>query len=119
MKIEITRAELLEILTAHFNRNVTECVISKLSNTFYKKIEQALIKELNMPFGKNLTQSAFTSQNKIPAIKALRVIVGGDRLGIGEAKWAVENWDAWRKYLTKNGKLPTFTGEYGSWTLAT
>jgi hypothetical protein len=44
--------------------------------------------------------------NKIAVIKAIREVVGGFSLGLGDAKWACENWPAFINFVERNGRLP-------------
>lgn len=44
--------------------------------------------------------------NKIPVIKSIREVVGCQALGLGDAKWAVENWPAFIDFVERNGRLP-------------
>jgi ribosomal protein L7/L12 len=102
MKITVTKSELLRILSAHFNQEITECTICK--STGPCKIEVLLAKELGLP---HITQSNISGANKIPAIKALRTVVA-DNLGLAEAKWAVENWEKWIGFVRSKDRVPKF-----------
>lgn len=101
MKITVTKLELLSILSSHFNREITECTISK--NTGPCKIELRFAKELKLS---EITQSSISGANKILAIKALRTVNPG--MGLAEAKWAVENWEKWIGFVRTKGRAPRF-----------
>ena len=106
MKLSVTKEELLQILSNHFGQSVSECTILKVPS-LHRNIIDSLMKDLKIPIvGAGVLN---VSNLKIPAIKSLRSITGA---GLGEAKWAIEHWDEWIGCVKKNGRLPTFRGDY-------
>jgi hypothetical protein len=55
-------------------------------------------------------------EQKIPAIKALREINKG--MSLFEAKYAIENWDKWIRFVAMEGRLPkiVLNNEFGNHT---
>lgn len=100
MKIQLTKLELLEIMSAHFRQKVTEVVISK-SNAAYDDLMLRMGREMEMD---GLTDRVVMEPtNKIRAIKALRTVTG---LGLFEAKVSVENWPKYVAVLKAEGRHP-------------
>lgn len=44
--------------------------------------------------------------NKIPVIRAIRELCGGQALGLADAKWASENWATFIAFVRQNNHLP-------------
>lgn len=112
MKIQISKTELLEIMSKHFNMAVSEVVISK-SPTLHLKIRENLGKALRHEV--TLTEKCLNNgPHKIPAIKALRELNPG--MGLADAKFAIENWDKWIGFIQEKGRIPTiaWSNGYGS-----
>ena len=100
MKINITKAELLTILTARFGVEVTEFSIAK--GTEWEKFVASWAKA-----NSSSVEAIRLSDQKIPAIKSLRTITN---YGLAEAKWAVENMPAFERAFKKYGRLPVLNG---------
>lgn len=111
MKIAVTKPELLQILSAHFNQDVTECTITKPIAILAKRIEAALCTKLGL---KRVTQTALSGSSKIPAIKIIREVIANNNNnnypGLAETKWAVENWERWIEFVRQNDRLPNYQG---------
>ena len=108
MKVTLTKLELLQILTAHFNITVTDLVISKNYTGIVNNFLGKMAKELGLA---TVPEHGFSPEQKIPAIKALRnVTKDGGMYGLAEAKWAVENWPRFIKEYTRLGHLPVLGG---------
>lgn|ERR1035437_814865 len=98
MKIQITKPQLLEILSRNFNTTVEDVTIvgSDMAN-----IIQAEISSFD-----------YNGSQKIPALKHLRQLtidhdwLAGDNMGLADAKWAVENFSAFMAFVQKNDRLP-------------
>ena len=100
MKIKVypTKAELLEVLSSHFGHTVIDVEI-ETKPTMAKIIRDAV------------TKFAYQAGEKIAAIKALRQLVSennwvSDVLGLGDAKWAIENFNEFITFVEKNERLP-------------
>ena len=110
MKVTLTRAELLKILTSHLGYEVTELTISKEpKKNEYNRIANALAAKLGWTQN-SITPGERFGAHKIPAIKALREIIPG--LGLAESKWIIEHWQDWSYYVVKHNRIPKvqFTG---------
>jgi len=102
MKLTLTKAELLPILTGHFKMPVTDITIETTPAvpTAAELITNA-IKGLR-----------YTSDQKIMAIKALRQVTADHTttfsyvLGLADAKWAMENFNRFITFVTGAGRLP-------------
>lgn len=125
MKITVTKAELLEILSKHFGVEIMECTIAKPS-TLAKDITDFLKDTVMKSVGTlrmatlPVNAQTWTGENKIPAIKALREWYHGkykDNLGLAEAKWAIENWDQWIGFVIKRGRAPKIINVFSNPTL--
>ena len=104
MKIKVTKAELLAIVSKTLGFEVTEVVIAKPANTVWTDFLTKLAKEMCLGYADAET---IKPEHKIPAIKALRTLTG---YGLAEAKWAVENWSAYSKAFIKYGRPPIIEG---------
>jgi len=104
MKITISKAEMLRVMSEHFRIEVTEVVISKNNSAVVDNFLTKMAKEMGTT---NITEGMLGGANKIPAIKALRTVTS---YGLAEAKWAVENWGAYIKAYTKFGRQPKIEG---------
>jgi len=107
MKLSLTKKELLDVLTKHFEHLVTECVIVKGPTTISNYLESRMTEK----FGK----VRFPGERKIEAIKYLREILY-DRLkdthGLADSKWAIENWDRWIEFVKIHGRMPIIKVDY-------
>lgn len=105
MKINLTKSELLAILSDHFKHGITDVSIAKPENneSLGNRIERGMSREFSvMPpvIGR-----------KIEAIKYLREVVSTiegvyTTLGLKEAKDAIENWDTWIQFVKENNRFP-------------
>lgn len=103
MKITLTKRELLDMLYDKFGFKFSEVdIVPDTDNDISAaKCQQAV--EIPLSKGK-----------KIDAIKALREVAGNTnvtglsecRLGLADAKWAVENWPKWIEFVRNFGRLP-------------
>jgi ribosomal protein L7/L12 len=101
MKINISRKELLSILTKHFGEEVTECVIAK-TNYLAEVLQNAMSKHFNCPI--DCIAGLTHSTDKISAIKYLREIE--PKFGLFTAKAFIENWDKFIDMTRKLGRYP-------------
>lgn len=113
MKISVTKTELLQILSVHFNMPVTDLVISK----GHMRIVDHFIDKMTAEVGVRPTEHGFPPTQKINAIKALRVVTtgpgmhgGASMYGLAEAKWAIENWARFIKEFSRLGRVPKLGG---------
>jgi len=107
MQIRVTKVELLEIMSAHFGREITEVVIAK-PPAAYEAFLNKLEKEMQID---HLTEAVlFEPHHKIPAIKALRGLVPS--YGLGDAKWVIENWMQWSAFFKSKGRIPNIKGSF-------
>jgi ribosomal protein L7/L12 len=98
MKIELTKSQLLAILSQHFNVTVDEVTIcdSTMADLLQREI----------------TQFYYATTQKIQAIKHLRQLsidqkwLNGEIMGLADAKWAVENFPCFIDFVRKNNRLP-------------
>ncbi len=101
-EIRLTGEEFLEILRKHFKRNVTGFVILNPDPSPRGKIfRQAVVYPLD-------------KENFIGNIRSLRETVKSVKgyLNLSEARWAVNNWKEWLRFVDTHNRLPK--GEYGS-----
>lgn len=100
MKATITKAELLMILSEHFNMAVTNVeIVNRIELTLAEKIEAAI------------RPLAFTSHEKILAVRTLRDLSKEDhefpyQFGLADSKWAIENFDSFLSFIRHHGRLP-------------
>lgn len=98
MKIQITKPQLLEILSRNFNATVEDVTIV---GSDMSKIIRAEISTFD-----------YNGSQKIAALKHLRQLtidhnwLDGDNMGLADAKWAVENFSAFIAFVQKNDRLP-------------
>lgn len=97
MKIEITKTELLPILSHFFNLNITDVSLIEVNMV-------AIIR-------KTIEQFRYDAHEKIAAIKALRQLVEDNkwhnsRMSLSDAKWTVEHFDAFINFVKTHGRLP-------------
>lgn len=98
MKIQIGKVQLLEILSRNFNTTVEDVTIvgSDMANIIQAEI----------------STFEYNGSQKIAAIKHLRQLtidhnwLGGGNMGLGDAKWAVENFSRFMAFVQKNDRLP-------------
>lgn len=100
MKIVVTKRELQSILSSHFRVNVTEVEMTESTPELLD-----LLKTKISPL--------ISPTTKIQAIKDLRVLSSQNPLlgmpavmGLFEAKYAVENWGPFLKFVEDNGRIP-------------
>ena len=98
IKVSLTKTELLDILSSHFGHTVEDAEIETLPS-IARIIRDAV------------TQFAYQTTQKIAAIKALRQLAVDNKwvevtIGLGDAKWAVENFNAFIDFVEKNHRLP-------------
>jgi hypothetical protein len=98
MKIEITKQALLKFLSEHMGTEVTELVV--VSGVTMADMIREAIGGLDYKFSQ-----------KIMAIKALRQLAVDEKwvevtIGLGDAKWAVENFNEFIAFIEKNNRLP-------------
>jgi len=96
MKIELTKTQLLDILSKHFNTSVNDVVISG------SPIADILYSEL----------CGFNPEtDKLSAIKHLRQLIvdkgwSTNMMNLVDAKWAVENLSRFIAFVRTNDRLP-------------
>jgi predicted RecB family endonuclease len=98
INVTLTKQELLEILTAHFGHTVEDATVI-VEPTIAQIIRNAV------------TQLDYKISQKIAAIKALRQLAVDNKwtenvIGLGDAKWAIENFTAFIDFVEKNHRLP-------------
>ena len=98
MKIEITKADLLKFLSKRMGMEVTDVVV--VSGVTMADMIREAIGGLDYKFSQ-----------KIMAIKALRQLAVDNKwvevtIGLGDAKWAIENFTAFIDFVEKNHRLP-------------
>ena len=94
MKLNLSRKELLVILSSRFGFEVTDYTITK-DNRWLENVTVRMERVGAFPI---------RADNKIAAIKALRTEVAN--MGLAEAKWAVENWSVWSAAAKKFNAAP-------------
>jgi hypothetical protein len=99
MKVILTKAELLSIISKHLRVKVTDFDIVHVGAKIVAVLQKAI--------------GAFDYRGggKISAIKALRVAscefnANKDAMGLADSKWAVENWEQFAAFVKDNGRLP-------------
>ncbi len=104
MKIELTLSEIKSLVTNHFNLpSDTEVVV----------VNDPLVSN-NIQICLNEVSNFLIVNRKIDAIVRLRK---DNPFKLSEAKWAIENWDAFKKWVFQNGRWPTFVGEYKNYSM--
>ena len=98
IKVYLTKLELLEVLSSHFNQTVVDVEMTT-EPTVAQIVRNAV------------TALDYKGSQKILAIKALRQVASENRLvedvlGLGDAKWAIENFDTFIAFVEKNNRLP-------------
>lgn len=108
MKLELTYNEAATLIRRHFNLNSdVDITITDVPNVI--KVDPAipaLIIDIN--------KMAWWSHEKIRAIKRFRETVP---CGLGEAKWAMEQWEQTARWMDETGRLPKFEGSYANGTI--
>lgn len=94
MKINLSRKELLSILSSRFGYEVTDYTITK---------EPRYVENLTIRM-EHMNAWPIRADNKIACIKALRTEV--PNMGLAEAKWAIENWPQWSAAAKKFNAAP-------------
>jgi len=103
MKIQLNNPQLLAILSQHFNTTVEAVIITGSGMVDIIRAEMATFD--------------YKGYQKIDAIKHLRQLtidnrwLDGSIMGLGDAKWAVENFPSFIDFVQKKDRLPL--GGYG------
>lgn len=98
MKIQITKPQLLEILSRNFNTTVEDVTITGSGMADIIRAE--------------ISSFDYNGSQKIAAIKHLRQLTidnnwnDGAHMGLGDAKWAIENFSLFVAFVEKNDRLP-------------
>src|ERR1035437_3654096 len=101
MKIQITKPQLLAILSQHFNATVEDVTITGSG------MADIILAEIN--------SLDYKGSQKIAAIKHLRELTidrnwnTGNNMSLVDAKWAIENFSRFMDFVQKKDRLP----EYG------
>ena len=110
--VSLTRMELLEILSKHFgNVKIDDYKI------FDPNRKRRVIVDLEKGLTNSLNVAVFNPapENKIACIKALReqsinFSKSNTMIGLWEAKTAIENWSAFKKFVTSHNRFPNNYG---------
>lgn len=112
MKLTVTKAELLSLLTRAVNATVEDVVITKGNPKLYEKVINAF-----KTSGCLDANGGIRPECKIQAIKQLRGEVypknaDGVMIGLAESKWAIENWVAFTLFIQKRRRFPKITTSF-------
>jgi len=108
MKLVVTKAELLALVSAKLGVEFEDITIVKGGKSLVEKTINAV--ERLVP-AVRLTESACPPPDqKIPVIKALREVIPG--LGLAEAKAITENWPMWIGHVKMWGRYPKIESVY-------
>lgn len=100
MEITISHDELLSLLSDKLGITITKLTIEE---------DSKLVGVLDNFISRFPTRTGY---DKITVIKSLRELsisekwFGGQVMGLGDAKDAIERWDEFRAFVRKNGRLP-------------
>ena len=100
-EIKLTGEEFLEILKKHFNCEVSGFVILNPDpSPLGKKVRQAVVHPID-------------KENFVGNIRSLRSTAKENHgyLTLSKARWAVDNWDEWLRFIDTHNRWPR--GEYG------
>ncbi len=108
MKLTLTRSELRKLLFEKTGLNADEIVI----------VPDDVVRLLRVP----IERLEYRGHEKIAAIKLLRELAAIHAtpqqkesawvMGLGAAKWAIENWETFLKKVEAYGSIPNEVGEH-------
>ncbi len=121
LKLSLTKAELLGILSANIGTQVEDLDITDWVNPSLP-LHEHIIEQIEKEAGMGI-ESVSNAENKIRFIKAFRTVVPGT--GLKDAKWVIENWNEWITFVANIGRIPVlrfFTNtdrtEYGQLSIS-
>jgi hypothetical protein len=99
MKLTLSLEEATKFISAHLNPPPgTEIVISRPRTNGRSKVR----------FFIDEVEKSDHRSDKIAAIKKVREVIGGNNIGLSEAKWVIENWDDVKRCMKSSNTLPKF-----------
>jgi len=99
MKLHLTKEELLALVSQAMGRDIEDIIIAKGNPSLYDKINKEY-------FDLGLTDQfgSIRPEEKIRAIKYFRSKLSG--CGLAEAKYVIEHWQEYLRFLKENRRLP-------------
>ena len=110
IKIKLTRAELLDIVSKYMGFTIAEVTIEppvrKIMVRSNAPLSYDILQEFRKTFNSNSLIAEFIKdhpEHQIAIIKKIREMSG---MGLAESKWAFQNWTRWFDWINAHGRYP-------------
>lgn len=113
MVVKLTRKEMINFVSIGMRQVIDQVIIRKekksnLADTIIRKLNES-----DLSF-KITAFSGPPADKKIQTIKTLRKVVGYEKIGLADAKCAVENWPKWIKAVREFNKIPVIENHWNN-----